>query len=39
VRRLQHQQDMINLDTGRLNREIQNTDYYLNKVQPIAQFT
>ena len=39
VKRTKHSIEMANLESNRIDREVQNTDFYLNKVQPIANFT
>ena len=30
---------MMTLEANRIDKEVQNTDFYLNKVQPISAFT
>ena len=34
-----HQLDMFTRESHRIDKEVQNTDFYLNKVQPISHFT
>ena len=36
---MMHQIDLISRDNRRIETEVENTDYYLNKVQPISSFT
>ena len=39
VKTMQHQQDMVIKDHSRIEMEVQNTDFFLNKVQPISIFS
>lgn len=39
VSTIQHQVEMVNKDHSRMETELQNTDFFLNKVQPINSFT
>ena len=36
---MQHQLDILGKDNCRIDQELQNTDFFLNKVQPIANLT
>ena len=39
IKNLQHQLKLQGLESARIEREVQNTDFFLNKVQPISGFT
>ena len=39
IKNLQHQLKLQGLESARIERELQNTDFFLNKVQPISGFT
>lgn len=39
IKQIKHQFEMINRESTRINKELQDTDYFLNKVQPIATFS
>ena len=36
---MQHQLDILGKDNRRIDQDLQNTDFFLNKVQPIANLT
>ena len=39
IKTIQHQTEMLGRENGRIERELQNTDFFINKVQPISNFT
>jgi len=39
IKNVQHQLKLQGLESARIEREVQNTDFFLNKVQPISGFT
>ena len=39
IKAIQHQTEMLGRENGRIERELQNTDFFINKVQPISNFT
>ena len=39
IKNLQHQLKLLGFENAKIEREVQNTDFFLNKVQPISQFS